>query len=111
LTAQEISEIDFRGLDLAVLSACQSGLGHISADGVQGLQRGFKKAGCNSIIMSLWNVDDEATQILMTTFYKEYLSGKTKLQAFENAKRELRNHQSFKDAKYWAAFILLDSNK
>ena len=108
LTAQEISEIDLRGLDLAVLSACQSGLGHISADGVQGLQRGFKKAGCNSIIMSLWSVDDEATQILMTTFYKDYLSGSPKLMAFENAKRTLRSQQSYKDAKYWAAFVLLD---
>ena len=111
LTAQEISEIDLRGLDLAVLSACQSGLGHISADGVQGLQRGFKKAGCNSIIMSLWSVDDEATQILMTSFYKEYLLGKTKLQAFEDAKKALRSQQPYKDDKYWAAFILLDSNK
>ena len=110
LTAQEISEMDLQGLDLVVLSACQSGLGKITVDGVQGLQRGFKKAGCKSIIMSLWGVDDYATQLLMTTFYKEYLLGKSKSQAFERAKRELRNNPLYQDAKYWAAFILLDSN-
>lgn len=110
LTAQEISETDLQGLDLVVLSACQSGLGNITVDGVQGLQRGFKKAGCKSIIMSLWSVDDNATQLLMTTFYKEYLSGKSQLQSFENAKRALRNLQSYNNPKYWAAFVLLDSN-
>lgn len=110
LTAQEISEMDLQGLDLVVLSTCQSGLGKITIDGVQGLQRGFKKAGCKSIAMSLWSVDDNATQLLMTTFYKEYLLGKSKSQAFEKAKRELRNNQLYQDAKYWTAFILLDSN-
>ena len=109
LTAQEISELDLQGLDLVVLSACQSGLGNITSDGVQGLQRGFKKAGCNSIIMSLWSVDDNATQLLMSVFYKEYILGKSKLEAFERAKSELRNQKSYKDPKYWAAFILLDS--
>lgn len=108
LTAQEISEIDLHGLDLVVLSACQSGLGNITADGVQGLQRGFKKAGCKSIIMSLWSVDDNATQLLMSIFYKEYLSGKSMLQALETAKRELRCQTKYKQMKYWAAFILLD---
>lgn len=108
LTAQEISELDLRGLDLAVLSACQSGLGGISADGVLGLQRGFKKAGCNSIIMSLWNVDDNATQQLMLTFYKEYLSGKSKLESLEIAKRQLREMPLYSNQRYWAAFVLLD---
>lgn len=110
LTAQEISEMDLQGLDLVVLSTCQSGLGSITADGVQGLQRGFKKAGCKSIIMSLWNVDDNATQLIMTSFYKEYLLGRSKSQAFEKAKRELRNNRLYQDERYWAAFILLDSN-
>ena len=72
LTAQEVSHLDLRGLDLLVLSACQSGQGEISGDGVFGLQRGFKMAGAQSIIMSLWSVNDKATQIMMTEFYKAY---------------------------------------
>lgn len=47
LTAKEISTLDLRGLDLDVLSACQTGLGEITGDGVFGLQRGFKKSGAN----------------------------------------------------------------
>ena len=109
LTAQEISEMDLRGLDLVVLSACQTGMGEITADGVQGLQRGFKKAGGKSMVMSLWNVDDKATQLLMSAFYRELLSGKSKMEAFEDAKRELRHTPPFSDMKYWGAFVMLDA--
>ena len=108
LTAQEIASLDFRGLDLVVLSACQTGMGDISSDGVFGLQRGFKKAGANSILMSLWNVDDEATQILMTEFYRNYLSGKSKQESLLKAQKILRETPGFEDPEYWAAFILLD---
>lgn len=93
LTAREISGLDFRGLDLIVMSACQTGLGEITGDGVFGLQRGFKKAGANTLLMSLWKVDDKATQILMTKFYEEFLSGKTKFEALKNARNYLRNYE------------------
>jgi CHAT domain-containing protein len=111
LTAKEISDVDLRGLDLVVLSACQTGLGDISqGEGVFGLQRGFKKAGANSILMSLWEVDDKATQILMTQFYKNLLSGQSKRLALLSAQKHLREIEGGKYDKprYWAAFILLD---
>ena len=70
LTAKEIALLDFRNVELVVLSACQTGLGDISADGVMGLQRSFKKAGAKTILMSLKEVDDKATQMLMKRFYE-----------------------------------------
>lgn len=114
LTAKEIADVDLRGLDLVVLSACQTGLGDIAqGEGIFGLQRGFKKAGANSILMSLWKVDDEATQILMTQFYKNYASGKTKRQSLLSAQKYLKEYENgkYKEPKYWAAFILLDANE
>ena len=110
LTADEISKLDLRGLDLVVLSACQTGLGDItSGEGVFGLQRGFKNAGAKTIIMSLWKVSDIATQHLMTSFYNHYLSGMPKEQSFRMAQKELREMigpgQNKPD---WAAFVMLD---
>lgn len=114
LTAKEIADVDLRGLDLVVLSACQTGLGDISqGEGVFGLQRGFKKAGANTILMSLWEVNDEATQILMTQFYKHLLAGRSKLQSLLLAQKYLReyNNGKYDEPKYWAAFILLDAKE
>lgn len=97
LTAEEISRIDLRGLDLLVLSACQTGLGEISGEGVFGLQRGFKKAGAQSILMSLWNVDDKATQLLMSKFYELLLADKdnphNKRNAHLNAQQFVKNYE------------------
>ena len=112
LTAQEISSLDLRGLHLVGLSACQTGEGEITGDGVFGLQRGFKKAGAQSLLMSLWPVNDDATSLLMTEFYKNWISkGKTMREALELAKQEVRSHKEkgWDSPKYWAAFILLDA--
>lgn len=111
LTAKEISNLDLRGLDLVVLSACKTGKGDVSqGEGVFGLQRGFKKAGAQSLIMSLWDVADEATQILMTAFYENLLQGQSKRQAFQHAQQHLRtvDNGQFDHPQFWAAFILLD---
>ena len=111
LTAQEISTLDLRGLDLVVLSACQTGLGEISSgEGVFGLQRGFKNAGAKTILMSLNKVDDEATRILMVEFYRNLMNGKTKLQSLKEAQKYLRkvDNRKYDDPKYWASFIMLD---
>lgn len=110
LTAQEIASLDLRGLDLVVLSACETGLGDISSgEGVFGLQRGFKKAGANTIIMSLWKVSDKATESLMTYFYKNYLNGMSKYDAFAAARKKLKEECPPRQNKPdWAAFIMLD---
>ena len=104
--------MDLRGTDLLVLSACQTGLGEVSGEGVFGLQRGFKKAGVNTILMSLWEVDDEATQLLMTRFYKGLTEGLSKTDALKKAQDAVRTNKGrdFSSPYYWAAFILLDGN-
>ncbi len=111
MTAKEISDMDLSGLDLFVMSACQTGLGRISYDGVWGLQRGVKKAGGNSIIMTLWDVDDEIASGFMGTFYQELLQGKSKLQSFDIAKKYIRMKTGYEDYDSWASFILLDGNE
>ena len=111
LTSYEISNLDFRGLDLVVLSACETGKGSIKGDGVFGLQRGFKMASAQSILMSLWKVDDNSTCFLMTEFYKNWIAGMSKHDALELAKQAVRSHKEkgWDNPKYWAAFILLDA--
>lgn len=106
LTASEISLMDLRKTDMAVLSACETGLGDISDEGVLGLQRAFKNAGVKTVIMSLWRVDDEATSFMMTEFYKNLLAGKSKREAFRLAQDTVRGR--YEDPFYWAAFIMLD---
>ena len=110
LTALEISRLDLHNVDLVVLSACQTGLGDISNEGILGLQRGFKKAGANTILMSLDKVDDEATKILMVEFYRNLMNGKTKRQSLQEAQKYLRkvDNGKYDDPKYWASFIMLD---
>ena len=116
LTAAEIAELDFSSVDMTVLSACETGLGRITGDGVFGLQRGFKKAGAGSILMSLWKVDDEATCHLMTEFYRHWLGDPmagiapvSKYAALEAAKISVRSNPKWTSPFFWAAFILLDA--
>lgn len=112
LTSHEISNMDLAGLELCVLSACQTAQGEINSEGVYGLQRGFKRAGAKSILMSLWSVDDDATCYLMTEFYRHMIvEKKSKAESLEFAKRAVRSQTSrgWDNPKYWAAFILLDA--
>ncbi|MGN0187295.1 MAG: CHAT domain-containing protein, partial [Paludibacteraceae bacterium] len=107
LTAKEISLLHFRETDLVVLSACETGTGDITGEGVFGLQRAFKQAGVATIVMSLWKVNDKATQLLMTEFYKNWITnGQSKREAFRNAQNRVRSE--FKEPVYWAGFIMLD---
>ena len=111
LTAKEISFMDLRKTDLVVLSACQTALGEITGEGVFGLQRGFKKAGARTIIMSLWPVDDNATLLMMTEFYANLTKGMTKREAFLAAQNKVKTTAGFENPRYWAAFIMLDGNE
>ncbi|MBR1732398.1 MAG: CHAT domain-containing protein, partial [Alloprevotella sp.] len=93
LTAKEIAALDFRSLDLVVLSACETALGEVKGDGVFGLQRGFKRAGAQSLLMSLWKVDDEATRLLMVKFYEKLAEGMGKADALRAAQAFVRDYE------------------
>ena len=77
---------------LVVLSACQTGLGPVTPEGVFGLQRGLKKAGAGALLVSLWNVDDRATRLLMTRFYTHLAGGATMTDALRMAQDDVRRH-------------------
>ena len=111
MTAMEISHLNLYGVDLVVLSACQTAHGEIADDGVIGLQRGFKKAGANSLLMTLWKVDDDATRQFMTKFYERLSTHHNKQRALSEAQRYLQESTKYKEPEYWAPFILLDALK
>src|SRR5690606_32833448 len=92
--------------DLVVLSACETGLGDVEqGEGVYGLQRAFLVAGARLLVMSMFKVDDEATQKLMVKFYQKYINGNSIRQSFIDAKKELR--AEYPDPIYWGAFIMI----
>lgn len=106
LRADEIAKLDLTGCRLVVLSACQTGLGESNTEGVYGLQRAFKLAGAQSLLMSLWSVDDAATRKLMSLFYSGLIAGNTPGQALANAQNQMRREGYSPDK--WAAFVLLN---
>lgn len=109
LTANDIARLDLSNTDMVVLSACQTGQGKATSEGLYGLQRAFKKAGVGTIVMSLWSVSDKTTSEFMTTFYERLADKKNawnKRKAFEEAKEIIR--QRHPDPYYWAAFVMLD---
>jgi CHAT domain-containing protein len=107
LRAAEIANVDLSGCSLVVLSACETGLGFSdSSEGVYGLQRAFKLAGAKKVLMSLWEVDDRATTILMTNFYRNLLEGKDANAALEISKQVVR--EQYPSPRDWGAFVLLN---
>ena len=107
LYAKEISLLDLSETELVVLSACETGQGDITSEGVFGLQRAFKMAGVQTIIMSLWKVNDQATQLLMTEFYNNWIGKhQSKREAFRNAQNTVR--AQYEEPVYWAGFVMLD---
>jgi CHAT domain-containing protein/tetratricopeptide (TPR) repeat protein len=97
--------------DLVVLSACQTGLGNVTeAEGMVGLVRAFLGRGARSVLVSLWNVSDEATALLMERFYAHWLRDAdrpSKAEALGRAQRDVRRTPGFSHPTYWAAFQLV----
>ena len=108
LTSDEISRLDLSNTKLVVLSACETGRGHIDpVDGVWGLQRGFKLAGVQSILMTLWKIPDATTAMFMEQFYYELAKGHTPRESLHIAQKYLISNGA-SDPFYWAPFIILD---
>ena len=109
LTAADIARMDLTGVEMVVLSACHSGKGEATPEGLYGLQRAFKKAGVKTVVMSLWAESDVVGPEFMTLFYKN-LVGKSewdKRKAFDAAKDAIR--KKYPDSpSYWAGFVMLD---
>lgn len=106
LTARSIQEARLRAR-LAVLSACQTGLGQAHDGGIIGVARSFINAGSSQVVMSLWSVDDDATTLLMTAFVAELRTAQPP-EALRRAMRQVRDaSRRTRDPVYWASFAVI----
>jgi len=91
--------------DLVTLSACQTGLGQLTGEGLIGFTRAFLTAGARSLLVSLWRVDDRSTRDLMVNFYRQYLDHGNKGLALKLAMAKTR--QRYPEPRYWAGFTMI----
>ncbi|NEP55842.1 MAG: CHAT domain-containing protein [Symploca sp. SIO2G7] len=105
LTAREILDLQLNNTELVVLSACDTGRGRITGEGVVGLSRAFIATGVPSVVVSLWAVPDAPTSSLMTEFYRQMQQGADKAQALRQAM--LTTKQQYPQPRNWAAFTLI----
>ena len=108
LYAEEIAALDMEYCSMVVLGACNTALGVVTQDGILGLQSAFKEAGAQTLLMTLWSVNDKATSEFMKRFYTYLFDGKTKHEALIRARADMMNSTDFSDPVYWAPFIMLD---
>jgi CHAT domain-containing protein/Flp pilus assembly protein TadD len=109
LTSDEIFDLNLAA-DLVVLSACDTGRGNLTGDGVIGLSRSLVVAGVPSVVVSLWEVSDEATKVLMEEFYRQLSVNKlSKEQALRQAM--LKTMREYENPNFWAAFMLVGEGK
>ncbi len=100
--------------EMIVLSACNTSLGeYASGEGVLSLARGIFHSGANSVVSSLWNVNDKATTTLLVSFYEGIEDGKSKSEALRNAKLKYIKSHSLSETSpyYWASFILIGNSE
>ncbi len=106
LSALEASSLDLWGTQLVVLSACDTGLGIVkNGEGVYGLRRAFTLAGAESLVMSLWSVQDAATRDLMIRFYQHLAKGEGRAEALRRTQLEMLKKDDLSHPFYWASFV------
>jgi CHAT domain-containing protein len=106
LTALEASDLDLRGTELVVLSACDTGLGKVeNGEGVFGLRRALQEAGASSVLISMWSVPNVETRELMEEFYSNWLSGMDKHEALRQAQLSMKRETQ--KPYFWGAFVLI----
>jgi len=111
LTAMEATGLDLWGTKLVVLSACETGAGKVTnGDGVYGLRRALVIAGAESLVMSLWQVDDVATKELMTGYYKRLKAGKPRSSALRDVQLEIGGRTEYAHPYFWASFLPAGDN-
>lgn len=107
LLSEEIANLNLSNTRLAVLSACETALGSISEEGVDGLQKVFIRAGADNLILSLWKINDEATMQFMEAFYRTLFSSHDIIHAFREAQKYMYTSEMYSDPYFWAGFILI----
>jgi CHAT domain-containing protein len=107
LEVSEVYGLPLRGIELVVLSACETNIGDLSAgDEIVGLTRALVFAGASTVITSLWNVNDASTEVLMVSFYRHWQEGMGKAEALQAAQAEVRADPRWRSPFYWAGFVL-----
>jgi len=108
MSVEETALLDLQA-EIVVLSACETGLGRmVSGDGVIGLTRAFQVAGSNRVLVTLWQVSDEATEAFMVSFYAKVKGGMSYRDALVNVKEEFKKSEKFSAPYFWAGFVLYE---
>jgi CHAT domain-containing protein/Flp pilus assembly protein TadD len=108
LEVHEVFGLDLAGVNLVVLSGCETALGDLTeGDDLMGWSRAFLYAGAPAVLATLWPVDDAASAALMTSFYRHLRQGKPASTALQAAQREASARTAWKSPYYWAAFTLI----